>query len=263
VTWIGSLARQRADHLRLALVRTARDRTKSYRIRVVDWLDARVTLGRRVKLILVCGAWGAGTSAVAGMLANLGAQGFGAYLLLSDPRTPVTYEFIPFRDMIRRLVSERAVVLLLGAEKVAPIALRRFQRRIKNQEFGPYDIRGSVPIFLKYPASALLLPQICSVFDTRLIYVTRSLDDIERTRMRRKWPRQFGRAGAEIIYSAMNRFELLHPHRILKLSFADLTDAPAKCAQALAHFAGLEPDPIALKRAVDFIRPGQTGKASD
>jgi predicted O-linked N-acetylglucosamine transferase (SPINDLY family) len=211
-----------------------------------------------MKLLLICGPWGSGTTAVAGLMASLGAQGFGPYFHTNDPRTPVSYEFIPFRDAILDHACEETVALKPGAAEAAQAGLRRLGRRIEQQEFGAYDPdEAAAPIFLKYPLSALLLPQICAVFDTRLIYVMRPLEEIERTRLRRNWVPQYGTAGAEIIYRHMASFQRLQSHPIFVIDYADMLAAPAASAGGLADFAGLAPGPDAIEEAVAFIRSGQ------
>jgi hypothetical protein len=214
---------------------------------------------RKIKLVLICGAWGGGTSAVAGVVAKLGAQGFGPYHHTNEPRTPVSFEFLVFRDIVRRFVSEDTLELRPGAPEACLADLRRLHRDIGRQKYGFYDLDGTVPILFKYPLSALLISQICQVFDTRLVYVTRSLEDIERTRRRRNWPAQYGRQGAEVIYRALHDFEQLHSHPIFPLQYADFLAAPAACVQDLARFAGLEPTAAMRDLAVDFFR--SNGKA--
>jgi len=209
----------------------------------------------RIKLLLICGPWGSGTTAVAGMVARLGAQGFGPYLRTPDERTPVSYEFIHFRATILRYASEDTLTARPGGPEAALDGMRDFHRRIELQEFGPYDPRGPAPIFFKYPLSALLLSQICAVFDTLLIYVMRPLEDIERTRLRRKWRASEGRAGAEIIYQAMDDFKLLQSHSILTVNYADLLAVPADCATEISRFAALVPDPVSFKEAIAFVQP--------
>ena len=116
-----------------------------------------------MKLLLVCGPWGSGTTAVAGLLERLGAVGFGRYFHTRDPRTPNSYEFLPFRELVARFASESTVSLRDGVAEEVQAALRDFRRRIERHEFGPYDSATSPPIFLKYPLSALVVPQICCV----------------------------------------------------------------------------------------------------
>ena len=141
-----------------------------------------------MKLLLVCGPFGSGTTAVSGLLARLGAIGFGPYYQPADERTPDSHELIAFRDLMLTLASEETTTLKPGADvKAAP---EIFRDRIANQEFGAYDSSAGIPIFLKHPLAALIIPQICAVFETRLIYLVRPVRDIEASRRRRKWGAQ-------------------------------------------------------------------------
>jgi hypothetical protein len=210
---------------------------------------------RKIKLVLICGAWGGGTSAVAGVVAKLGAQGFGPYHHTNEPRTPVSFEFLVFRDIIRRFVSEDTLELKPGAAQAALTELRRLRRDIRRQKYGFYDSAQSVPVLFKYPLCALLIPQICEVFDTRLVYVMRPLEDIERTRLRRKWLPQYGRQGADVIFGAMRGFAQSASHPILTVSYQEFLAAPEAHARDLARFAGLEPTPAMLALAASSIRP--------
>src|SRR5579862_8065593 len=143
-----------------------------------------------MKLILVCGPFGSGTTAVAGLLARLGAVGFGPYYRPTDTLTPDSHELVAFRDLILTLASEKTTTLKPGADIKA--ALDGFRARIANQELGRYDDNAAIPIFLKHPLAALIIPAICAAFDTRLIYLVRPVRDIELSRRRRKWGAQYG-----------------------------------------------------------------------
>jgi hypothetical protein len=214
---------------------------------------------RDMKLILVCGAWGGGTSAVAGMVSRLGAQGLGPYVALREPQTPLTYESTAFRELVLQYASEETLALKQGAEEDALIHLRALRGWIEENRFGRYD--PNVPLFFKYPLSALLIPQICAVFDTRLVYVVRSLEHVERSRLRRNWPAYRGRVGAEVIYRVMDDFARRHSQPILTLNFAELLATPAEHARELARFGGLIPDPAALRETIAFIRPEDTARS--
>jgi hypothetical protein len=219
---------------------------------ILDFLRRHASRRRELQLLLVCGPWGSGTSAVAGMVASLGAQSSGPYFATKDPKTPISYEFIPFRSWVLRCASEKTLTLKPGADAEAVIHLRRLRTGIERSEFGRYD--PAAPIVLKHPLSALLLPHICAVFSTRLIYVIRPLEEIERTRVRRKWPVHLGRSGAEGIYRAMEDFARTQPRPILTLKFDELRAAPDEQARKLADFGGLRPDAAAFQKAVAFIR---------
>ena len=199
-----------------------------------------------MKLLLVCGPWGSGTTAVAGLLAQLGAVGFGPYLQTSDERMENSYELIPFREMVQSVASEQFVSVKSGVDVEA--AVRKFRDRIISQELGPYDVTSGPPIFLKYPLSALIVPQICKVFDTHLIYVVRPLGDIEATRVRRNWEALYGAKGAEVIYWHM--FTLLInqvlPTTIVR--YPELIAWPLEHTRLLAGLAGLRCNDRASRR---------------
>jgi hypothetical protein len=188
------------------------------------------------------------------MLSALGAQGFGPYYVTSDLRTQTSFEFTAFRETVLRHASEGTVARTSDSARAVRISLRLLHRRIERQEFGPYESRGSVPVFFKYPLSALLIPQICQTFDTRLVYVVRPLEDIEQTRRRRGWGWQFGRAGAEILYREMLSAAQSQSHPILEIDYPRLLASRTAQARELAHFAGLTPSARSLEDAIQFIR---------
>jgi hypothetical protein len=209
-----------------------------------------------VKLLLVCGAWGSGTSAVAGLLSRLHVIGFGPYFPIYDPNTGSSYELEPFRDALLPFISEETLSLKVNAERDVEANLLRLRERIQKQELGPYD--EARPIFLKYPISALVIPQICNVFHgARLIYVLRPLGEIEQTRLRRRWTPQMGYQGAQVIYSHMFHFliELTYPTMLVR--YSELLSSPMVVAQRLVEFAELSATPAEVREAAAWIRPSK------
>jgi hypothetical protein len=208
-----------------------------------------------MKLLLVCGPFGSGTTAVAGLLARLGAIGFGPYYRPTDERTPDSHELVAFRELILTLASEQTTTLLPGAD--IKTALERFRDRIAHQELGPYDESAAIPIFLKHPLSALIIPQICAAFETRLIYLVRPVRDIEASRRRRKWGAQYGAKAAGIIYSHMFNALINHSFPTTIVRYAELINSPLEHTRKLAAFAGLKSDADATREAAAFIRDRQ------
>lgn len=206
-----------------------------------------------MKTILVCGSWGSGTTAVAGVLDRLGFTGFGPYYHTNDVRTPNSYELVPFRSMVLSLASEFSLSLTESSAERIGQAVQGFRQRILDREFGPCDPQGDLPVFLKYPLSALLLPQICQCFDTRLIVVTRPLQAIEATRRRRNWPGQYGEAGAKVLYSRLfSAFvELGLPAHFVH--YPQLVKTPEPLIRAMAEYCGRVPDDRLVSEAVRFI----------
>ena len=205
-----------------------------------------------MKLILVCGPFGSGTTAIAGLLARLGATGFGPYVQVDDERTGNTYELAAFREMLRACISEGTLAPLPGVDIKAELG--KFRDRLVGGAFGPYDEKAGAPIFLKHPLAALVIPQICQTFETRIVYALRPLRDIEATRQRRKWLEQYGAKGAGIIYSHMFTALVDQTFPTVIVRYAQLIAAPLEHARLLADFAGLKRKPEELKEAAAFVR---------
>jgi hypothetical protein len=205
-----------------------------------------------MKLLLVCGPFGSGTTAVAGLLARLGAIGFGPYYRPTDERTPNSHELIAFRDLILTLASEKTTTLLPGV--AVKTALDKFRDRITNQELSPYDRNAGIPIFLKHPLSALIIPQICAAFETRLFYLVRPLRDIELSRRRRKWGAQYGAKAAGIICSHMFNALINHSFPTTIVRYAELIERPLEHTRRLAAFAGLKGNAEVIREAAAFVR---------
>jgi len=211
-----------------------------------------VVHGAGMKLLLVCGPFGSGTTAVAGLLARLGAIGFGPYYEPADALTPDSHELVAFRDLILTLASEQTTTLL--PEVDIKTALDGFRDRIGNQELGPYDDNAAIPIFLKHPLAALIIPQICAAFATRLIYLVRPVRDIELSRRRRKWGAQYGAKAAGIIYSHMFNALINHSFPTTIVRYAELINSPMEHTRKLAAFAGLKSNPDVMREAAAFVR---------
>ena len=203
---------------------------------------------QKSKLLLVCGPWGSGTSAVAGMLHRLGAVGVEPYFQTRDERTQNSYESTAFREFLLALSNEETVTANADADLRIAAELEKFRNQLA------LDTGAGRSFFLKHALSALFLPYICNAFDTRLIYVVRPIADIETTRLRRAWPPQFGAKGAEIIYAHMFRTlaDRAFPTTIVR--YAELLGSPIQCARQLAEFAGLDNTERAIEHAAAFIR---------
>jgi hypothetical protein len=201
-----------------------------------------------MNLILVCGPWSSGTTAVSGMLEQLGARGLPPYFHTNDPRTPNSFESEAFRQVIGELADENT----LGMRVDLPVAQARlgdFRARLETEFAG-----NATPLYLKYPLSTVLLPEICQVFSPRLVYVLRPLLEIEATRRRRGWPAQYGATGARVLYPLM--FETLIDRQFptLIVRYSELLAEPARHAAMLAEFCGLSADDGRLAAATAVVR---------
>jgi hypothetical protein len=201
-----------------------------------------------MQLILVCGPWSSGTTVVAGLLERLGLRGLPPYFVTSDPRTSNSFESMDFRRLIGELVDENTLRMRVDW----PVAQQRLLEFRKSLEQQADD--SAAPLFLKYPPSALLIPEICQVFATRLVYVLRPMQAIEATRERRSWQVQFGAAGAQVLYPAMFQALIDHEFPTHLVRYTELLRDPAAHAEQLARFCGLPADADAIARAAALVR---------
>jgi protein O-GlcNAc transferase len=206
----------------------------------------------RVKLLLVCGPWGSGTTAVAGLLHHLGIAGLEPYFPTRDERTSNSYESVAFRDLILRLADEDTLSVRNGADPLIDLELGKFRDRLVTGELSA-KIKAGDPIFLKHPLSALFLPRIAKMFDARLIYVIRPIAEIETTRLRRDWGPTFGAKGAEIIYAHMFRSVVEQAPPTIMVQYNELVAAPERHARMLSDFAGLRSSESAIRNAASFV----------
>ena len=202
-----------------------------------------------MQLILVCGPWSSGTTVVAGLLERLGLRGLPPYFVTSDPRTPNSFESMDFRRLVGELLDEDTLRMRVDWS-LAQQRLLEFRKRLEQQADD-----SAAPLFLKYPPSALLIPEICEVFATRLVYVLRPMRAIEATRARRNWQVQFGAAGAQVLYPAMFQALVDHEFPTHLVRYTELLRDPAAQAGQLARFCGLPADADVIARAAALVRP--------
>jgi hypothetical protein len=201
-----------------------------------------------MELVLVCGPWSSGTTVVAGLLERLGLRGLPPYFVTSDPRTPNSFESLEFRRLIGELVDEDTLRMRVDWS-AAEQRLLEFRQHLEQRADD-----GAAPLFLKYPPSALLIPEICRVFDTRLVYVLRPMQAIEATCERRNWAAQFGAAGAQVIYPAMFQALVDHEYPTHLVRYTELLRDPGAQTGALARFCGLPAEADVIARAAAVVR---------
>jgi hypothetical protein len=202
----------------------------------------------KMPLVLVCGPWSSGTSAVAGLLANLGVPTPGPHVRINDPNTPLTYEMEPFRELLQRLASEDTLTRLVS-DDAAMRALREF----RDDVLRVHGDQGEV-FMLKHALAALVLRELGELFELRVVCVIRPLADIERTRLRRKWTPEFGEIGAKVIYKHLFSFFVNSDVPFHFVRYGDLLADPAHIAGKLTAFLGLRVNEEAREPAIRSVR---------
>src|SRR5262249_36941354 len=163
-----------------------------------------------MKLVLVCGPWGSGTSVVAGSVVRIGCHAPGPFFQSNDPRTPNTYECIPFIETVCKVVSNTTLEISAPSRAAIIEELGTFRDGYLRDACRQRGMSDDGPVLLKYPLSAVIIGEINRAFDARLIIVLRPLEQIEETRRRRNWPPIFGEAGAKIVYTHIFNHIVMH-----------------------------------------------------
>jgi hypothetical protein len=111
----------------------------------------------------------------------------------------------------------------------------------------------SQSLVLKLPIAGLLLPEICHIFDTKLIICMRPLMSIEQSRLRRQWPSQFGMVGAEKIYSTLFTHIINTNVDFLLIRYEDIIAKTSESISSLVSFCELNPSTSQLQKAFSMI----------
>ncbi len=108
-------------------------------------------------------------------------------------------------------------------------------------------------MLIKHALLALLVPQIDKVCSPQFVLVTRPLDQIDRTRLRRKWHATCGQAGALVIYSAAfsNLTDMERGYHTV--AFGEFLRSAAT-RLALASSLGLDPQASQVEAADSWLR---------
>ncbi|MEO8303186.1 MAG: hypothetical protein ABI724_03615 [Betaproteobacteria bacterium] len=206
-----------------------------------------------MKIIFVAGAWGSGTTALAGALHHLGVATFGPYFRSYDPITLNTFEWTAFRDVVLRHTNEYTMSRV--SESASLVSdLRRFRDEVDAGAFGPWPVGKSRNLMLKLPIASICLPEMVEALDPLIIVMHRPFEEIERTRQRRNWPAPFGKKGASIIYPRLVQDLVNLRKSFLALSYQQLVADTASTLRLAIDFCGLHELDARLDDACRFVR---------
>ena len=209
-----------------------------------------------MKVVFVAGAWGSGTTALAGALAKLGVTAFGPHLQTNDAHTQGSYELVAFRDLVLSYVDEQTLQLRGDCETELRRALEQFALDLQDEKFGTWPRRGPRRAVLKLPAATLCLPQLAQVFsDISFVVMHRPFHEIEASRLRRRWSPNYGARGASVLYSK-GIFDLMRLNlSYLAVSYRDLTRHPNQTLIRVMQYCDLDDLQPNLPHACAFVRP--------
>ena len=123
----------------------------------------------------------------------------------NDQRTPTAYENKDYVDALHKFIDTDSKESLFTQKGDIKKFLEFFEQWFTSQVTISRNI-GKQFLILKHPLQIFVLDQIEPYFEPKYIVLTRSLEKIERTRVRRNWPEVFGKKGASILYSEINTY---------------------------------------------------------
>ncbi len=206
----------------------------------------------RTRLVLVCGPWSSGTSAVAGMLARAGLFAPGPYFRTNDPKTPDTTEMLAFREALLKCASEQKLSRIANSAKILEILQEFRDGPLKAARQGA-GIHDDTPTVLKHGLAAFVLPELSSLFDLKIIGVLRPFSEIESTRLRRRWVENFGKLGASKIYSYMFDYMINNSTPFYLAKFDNLKSNSKKFLESVLDFCEVNASKDSINSALSFV----------
>ncbi|MFU7528111.1 hypothetical protein [Qipengyuania sp. ASV99] len=199
-------------------------------------------------VICVLGSWSSGTTAVAGYIAKAGAWPCPPHFLINDDKSPESLESAALRARCQDVFDERTLIKV-GSVRDFTAWLGPW---LQEQSHIACDA-GRTHIVIKHPLLSLLVRPVSECCEAKWVMVTRPLEQIEATRIRRKWPVIYGELGAKTLYpaafSALVRLGQSH----VTLSFPEFLSSPAN-RKATLGWLGMAPDSSQHHAAESWLR---------
>lgn len=201
------------------------------------------------QVVVLLSAWSSGSTSIAGYLDRCGAFTCPPHQQTNDPRTPNSFESLDFRNAMTRFTDELTLRVTGRREDFTEWFARWLPRQKQLAAQAGHRV-----IALKHPLAVNLVSQIHAVSDCRFVLITRSMQSIEATRMRRGWAPVYGELGAKAIYSTA--WAALFNAGLSNLSIpyeAFMRDPELR--RLLLDYCGLRPEAAQLASAESWLRP--------
>ena len=162
-------------------------------------------ISKKPKVIVILSSWSSGSTAMTGFFDRCGGHSCPPHFQTNDQRTPTAYENKDYVDALHKFIDTDSKESLFTQKGELKEFLRFFEQWFTSQVTISRNI-GKQFLILKHPLQIFVLDQIEPYFEPKYIVLTRSLEKIEQTRVRRNWPEVFGKKGASILYNEINTY---------------------------------------------------------
>ena len=209
-----------------------------------------------IKTVLIAGAFGSGTSAVAGALHHMGISTVPPHVHTVDSRTPNSYESKEFRKIILSFANQKTLSVDTTNSDLFVQRLKKFMVDVEASHRSPKNDIHPTYIFLKHPMASICLKEISLALDPAIILVHRPLEKIEATHNRRGWDIQSGATGAQTIYAKAHSDLTTLGREYLNVSFDQFLEETEQEIFRILNFCQIEDRSISsrIQDALKFVR---------
>ena len=205
--------------------------------------------------VCILAPWSSGSSALAGFLHHCGAHTCPPHLLSNDKRTPNTFESLAYRNKLHEFIKinfPNRETCEFNPSADCSIFENFFSEWIQNQSEIATNL-NKTHIVLKHALQTFALNSLTKFIEPKFIVLERSIEEIERTRVRRNWSAEHGKIGAASIYFETENYlnTTKTPH--FTISF-DAFRKEKKTRDALLQFCKMFPSIDQLENANKFLR---------
>jgi hypothetical protein len=201
-----------------------------------------------VQVIVVLGSWSSGSTALTGYIERLGAYSCPPHWITNDPRTLNSHEPKILRDSLVKCVDEPTLQMRLTDRKVF---CDWFEKWLDDEKHKAMQAKHDA-VVLKHPLLAFFIAEVDAICSPRWVVITRTLDAIEKTRQRRRWPPVYGKTGAKVIYSQIFNTLINQSINAICMSF-DTFRFHATERSKLESYLGLTPNQTQRSNAASWI----------
>ena len=162
-------------------------------------------ISKKPKVIVILSSWSSGSTAMTGFFDRCGGHSCPPHFQTNDQRTPTAYENKDYVDALHKFIDTDSKESLFTQKGDIKKFLEFFEQWFTSQVTISRNI-GKQFLILKHPLQIFVLDQIEPYFEPKYVVLTRSLEKIEQTRVRRNWAEVFGKKGASILYDEINTY---------------------------------------------------------
>ena len=210
-----------------------------------------------LQTILIFSAYSCGSSALAGFFERCGAHSCPPHAWSNDERTKISFENIHLKRILETIFplkkEEGKEENFFEQKKDAQELIDFFPGWIQTHMQIAAGI-GKKALVIKHPLTMFVIKEIEPFLtNPRYIVLKRPLEEIENSRLRRKWTPVYGKEGAAVIYE-----KIANATEQLKLSTFEITyDDFRKNENArldMINYCKLEMDDKKMQAARNWIR---------